>query len=506
MQQAYIMMTAQQVEMLWAEARSCGRAFSMKRGMVMEECYMVREEKKVHVENDLGKDDIRQLVRRIALPSMLAQFVSVLYSIVDRMYIGHIPGFGELALAGVGVCGPVVTMIGSVASLVGMGGAPLMSIRMGEGNKTEARNILANCFFMLCLFSAVLMALVIPLRTPMLLFFGASEATLPYADTYFFYYLLGTPFALLATGMNSFVVAQGFAKKAMTSVVLGAVMNIVLDPILIFAFNMGVQGAAIATVLSQIASCAYVLAFLFGRRVPIPIALKGYSLRIAGRVLGVGLTPFSIIAVDNVMIIALNAVLQRYGGPEEGDLLITVATIVQSFMLVVTMPLGGISGGTQPILSFNFGARQAERVMRAQRRIFLWCLSYTSGMFVLAWIASPLFVRLFTTDAVVAEKAVWAIHACTLALIPLGIEYEIVDGFTAIGLVRFSWSLSFWRKAVYFAALFLLPSWFGVEAVFYAEAVSDVIGPLVSIGVHALVMKRYLALRAAPLENGRLLP
>ena len=435
------------------------------------------------VENDLGRDDIRALVRRIALPSMLAQFVSVLYSIVARMYIGHIPGIGELALAGVGVCGPVVTMIGSVASLVGVGGAPLMSIRMGEGDERGARAILANCFLMICLFSLALMAVVIPLRRPMLMLFGASADTLPYADEYFLYYMTGTVFALLATGLNSFVVAQGFAKKAMTSVVLGAVMNIVLDPVFIFALGMNVRGAAIATVLSQVASCAYVLAFLLGRRAQVPVTFCGYSLKIARRVLALGFTPFSIIAVDNVMIIAMNAVLQRYGGAGQGDLLITVATIVQSFMLVVTMPLGGISGGTQSILSFNYGARRADRVMEAQRRIFLWCLVYTALMFVLARVAGPLFV--------------------TLALIPLGLQYEIVDGFTAIGQVRFSWPLSFWRKAVYFAALFILPAAFGAEAAFYAEAISDVIGPAVSIAVHALAMKKLLARRAMGTPAGQ---
>lgn len=456
----------------------------------------MEETRQSRVENDLGRDDIRQLVRRIAVPSMLAQFVSVLYSIVDRMYIGHIPEVGELALAGVGVCGPVVTMIGSVASLVGMGGAPLMSIKMGEGDTAGARKILANCFVLICVFALVLMAVVIPLRQPMLLFFGASASTLPYADTYFLYYVTGTVFALLATGMNSFVTAQGFARKAMASVLLGAVMNIVLDPVFIFALDMGVAGAAIATVISQAASCAYALCFLLGKRAQIRIERPHLDFAVIRRVLLLGFTPFSIIAVDNAMIIAMNAVLQRYGGASEGDLMVTVATIVQSFMLVVTMPLGGISGGTQPILSFNYGARQVDRVVRAQRHIFLWCLGFTALMFVLARLAGPLFVRLFTTDPLVAEKSVWAIRVCTLALIPLGLQYEIVDGFTAIGQVRYAWPLSFWRKAVYFAALFILPAVWGVEATFYAEAISDVIGPLTSIAVHALVMKKLMARRA----------
>ena len=206
-------------------------------------------------ENDLGKDPIGRLVLRVAVPSMLAQFVNVLYSIVDRMYIGNIAGVGELALAGVGICGPVITMIGSVASLVGIGGAPLMSIRLGEGKKEEARAILANAFLMLCTLSLVLTGILYAIRRPMLLFFGASADTIPYAETYFSCYVAGTIFALLSTGMSQFIICQGYAKIAMFSVVLGAVLNILLDPVFIFVLRMGVAGAAIATVLSQRASC-----------------------------------------------------------------------------------------------------------------------------------------------------------------------------------------------------------------------------------------------------------
>lgn len=451
------------------------------------------------MENDLRRDDVRLLVRRIAIPSMLAQFVSVLYSIVDRMYIGHIPQVGNLALAGVGVCGPVVTLVGSVASLVGMGGSPLMSIRMGEGDDQAARAVLANCFMLLCVFSVALVAVLIPLRQPMLMLFGASETTLSYANEYFTIYLAGTLFALMSTGLNTFVVCQGFARKGMMAVILGAVLNIILDPIFIFALNMGVAGAALATVLSQAASCAYVLIFLFGRHATVRITFGGYSARIIVRVLTLGFSPFAIIAVDNIMIIALNAMLQKYGGAGRGDMLITCATIVQSFMLVVTMPLGGISGGTQGILGFNYGARQPQRVQDAQRHIFRLCLLYTSIMFLIAWIAGGIFTRLFTSDPAIMEKSVWAIHVCTLAIIPLGLQYEVVDGFTAIGQVRYALPLSFWRKAVYFAALFTLPALFGAEAVFFAEPISDVIGPATSVAVHTLCWKKILARRQTDL-------
>lgn len=452
-------------------------------------------------ENDLGKDPIGKLVLRIALPSMLAQFVNVLYSIVDRMYIGNIAGVGELALAGVGVCGPVITMIGSVASLVGIGGAPLMSIRLGEGKQAKAKAILANCFMMLCVLSLVLVAVLFLVKRPMLLFFGASKATIPYADSYFSVYIAGTLFALLATGMSQFIICQGFAKIAMCAVILGAVLNIVLDPIFIFALDMGVAGAAIATVLSQLASCCFVLAFLFGQRPMVSISFGGYSWQVIRRVLVIGLTPFAIIAVDNMMIIAMNTVLQRYGGAVQGDVLVTCATIAQSFMLVVTMPLSGISGGTQAILSYNYGAQQIDRVRAAQRKIFLLCLTYTVCMTAVAWLCGQWFVRLFTSDAAVAQKALWAIRVCTLSLLPLGIQYEIVDGFTAIGQVRFSLPLSFWRKLVYFAALFALPVIWGAQAAFYAEPISDFFGPLVSMIVYLLAMKRVLKKREAKRET-----
>ncbi len=447
------------------------------------------------MENDLGKDNVWKLVWRIAIPSMLGQFVSVFYSIVDRMYVGNIPNVGDLALAGVGVCGPVVTMVGSVAFLVGVGGSPLMSISMGENNMEKARKILANCFLMICVFSVLLMAVVLPLRRPMLMLFGASEATYPYADAYFTTYMFGTLFALIANGMNQFVICQGFAKVGMKSVILGAVLNIVLDPIFIFGLKMGVTGGALATVISQMASAAYVLRFLFSYLVPVRITFGGYDWKIVGKVLTMGFTPFVIIAIDNVMIIAMNAVLQKYGGATNGDMLVTCATIVQSFMLIVTMPLGGISGGTQTILGYNYGARQTQRVKDAQKYIVMLCAGYTAIMFVLARLVGPLFVRLFTQDAMLAEKAVWAIGVCTLAIIPLGVQYELVDGFTAIGKVNISLPLSFWRKLVYFVALFILPAIWGAEAIFYAEPISDVVGPFTTMAVYGLTMNKILKRR-----------
>lgn len=324
------------------------------------------------LENDLGSDPIRGLVLRIAIPSMLAQFVSVLYSIVDRVYIGNIPEVGSLALAGAGVCGPVVTMIGSTAFLVGIGGSPMMSIRMGEKNLAAARKIVANCFLMLCVLAVLLAGGALAVRRPLLLLFGASGTTLPYALDYYTWYLSGTLFALLSTGMNQFIIAQGFAQKGMQSVMVGAVLNIVLDPIFIFGLDLGVRGAAVATVLSQLGSCLFVLKFLFGPVPPVQITFGDYDLRLMGRVLAMGLSPFLIIALDNVMIIALNAVLQKYGGAGQGDMLVAAATIAQSFMLIITMPMGASPGVPAPSWAITSG-RASRSASRRHRSIFSSC-------------------------------------------------------------------------------------------------------------------------------------
>ena len=448
-------------------------------------------------ENDLGKDPIRSLVLRVALPSMLAQFVSVFYSIVDRMYIGNIPEIGDTALAGVGICGPIVTLVGAFAFLVGVGGAPLMSIRLGEGNRSAAERILANCFLMLLLLSAVLTAASLLLREKLLMWFGASPVTFPYANAYITIYLMGTVFALLSSGLNQFIVCQGFANAAMRSVLLGAVLNIALDPVFIFLLDMGVRGAALATVLSQMASCAYVLLFLFGRRPPVRITFGGYRLKIVRSVLTVGLTSFLIIAMDNVMIIAMNTLLQRYGGAGEGDMLVTCATIMQSFMLMVTMPLGGITGGTQSILGFNYGARRPDRVLEAQRYIALLCIAFTAVFFLVAQLIPQAFVLIFTRDPAYVSMASRAIRIFTLGIIPMGLQYTIVDGFTGMGVVRASLPLSFWRKGLYFVSLFVLPALFGAQAVFFTGPIADFGGTAVSVTVYLLTIKRILGRRTA---------
>ena len=446
-------------------------------------------------ENNMGKDSIPRLVVRIAVPSMLAQFISVLYSIVDRMFVGNIHDSGDLALAGVGICGPVVTMVGAFAFLVGIGGAPLMGISLGEGRKERATQILSNCFSLLCGIALVVTVLALALKGPMLRLFGASAVTYPYANRYFTVYICGTIFALLATGMNQFIISQGYAKAGMISVMVGAILNVALDPIFIFVLDMGVVGAALATVISQAVSAAFVLYFL-RKKSAVPLVLSQPVLSVIVRVLKLGFAPFVIIAVDSVMIIAMNALLQRHGGAE-GDALITCNTIVQSFMMVMTMPLGGISGGTQGILSYNYGAGNSSRVRQAQKYIIGLCVAYTALLFVLARTAGSFFVNLFTTDPVLNAQACRAIRICTLAAIPLGVQYAVVDGFTGMGQVQVSLPLSVWRKTVYFVAVFLLPGTLGANMIFYAEPIADILGPMVAIPVQLIIGKRILQRREA---------
>ena len=451
--------------------------------------------------NDLGRDPILPLVLKLAIPTMLAQLVSVLYSIVDRMYIGNIPAVGDLALAGVGVCGPIVTLVASFASLVGLGGSPIMAMRMGEGNREEAHSILWNCFALLTGLSLALTAVFLLLKDLLLMWFGASPATFPYADQYLTIYLSGTFFALLSTGMNSFLICQGFSGLGMATVMLGAVMNIILDPIFIFALDMGVAGAALASVLSQAASCAFVLWSLLRNKTPVPLRKRPLSWPVAKRALTFGLSPFLIIATDSILLIILNSVLQRYGGPGEGDALVTCATIVQSYFLLITMPMGGITLGCQPIISFNYGAGQTDRIRKAMKCIVGLCLLFCAFMLLMTHLASPLFVSLFTKSEILAPRSVRLIKVFTMGILFLGVQYPLVDETTALGQVRMALFCSLFRKGIFTAALFLLPFFFGAEATFFAEPLADVVAATNTTILFARFFPRTLAFRERELSE-----
>lgn len=428
--------------------------------------------------NDLGNDPIIRLVLRLALPTMLAQFVSVLYSIVDRMYIGA--GVSDIALAGVGVCGPITTLLVSFATLIGLGGSPIMAMRMGANEPKEAQHILNNAFLMLLGLSAVLTVTFLLLKDSLLMWFGASEITFPYANTYLTIYIIGTLFALLSAGMNSFLICQGFSGLGMLTVLLGAVLNIALDPLFIFTFRMGVAGAAVATVLSQMASCAFVLFALRSKKMPVRLGIHGLSPTIMLQIIRFGLSPFLIIATDSVLLIVLNATIQRYGGPGEGDILVTCATIVQSYLLIISMPMGGITLGSQPVVSFNFGAAKTDRILKAIKTVLGLCLLFCAIMMVVTHTLSPLFVRLFTSNPEIIERSVRYIKIFTCMIIPLAVQYALVDETTAMGYLRLALFCSLFRKTSFLVAVLLLPRFLGAEAVFFSEPIVDVMAAVLS--------------------------
>jgi Na+-driven multidrug efflux pump len=334
------------------------------------------------------------------------------------------------------------------------------------------------------------------------MWFGASEATFPYANTYMTIYTAGTFFALMASGLNYFINCQGFPMIGMATVLIGAISNLILDPIFIFGFQLNVAGAALATVLSQFLSCCFALVFLLGKRIPIRITFGQYSLRIMGRIVYLGFSPFLILATDNLILILMNTVLQRDGGPSQGDLLITCATIAQSYLQMITAPMIGISGGTQAVLSYNYGAAKIERIRLAESVILKMMLAFTGIMFLLSRVVPPYFVRLFTAQAEYQSVSVWAIKASTLMIIPLSFQYVFVDGLTALERPKTALALSIFRKSVYTAALILLPHWFSARTAFYAEPISDILSAVLSTTVFLLILEKHLEKRKKTVEGG----
>ena len=441
---------------------------------------------------NLGKAPVRTLVLQLAIPSMTAQFVNVLYSIIDRMYIGHISENGALALAGAGICGPIVTLLTSFGTLVGIGGSITMGIRMGEKNHKKAEQVLANSFLMLSIFSVLLTVSFLLLKDKLLMLFGASGVTFPFANTYLTIYTTGTFFALMATGLNYFINCQGFPLVGMFTVLIGAGCNILSDPIFIFGFHMGISGAAIATVISQILSCIFAMTFLLGKKVPVKITFGQYNLKVIRKILSLGFSPFLILATDSLILIFMNTVLQKYGGASQGDMLITCATIAQSYLLLITSPMIGISGGTQAILSYNYGARCVHRVKDAERNILGVMLIFTTIMFLLSRFIPRYFVLLFTTDPQYIRFSVWVIRTYTLMIIPLSFQYVFVDGLTALECPKTGLALSVTRKSLFVISAAVLPSFFGAKAAFFAEPVADGISSVLSTIVFLLLINRHL--------------
>ena len=442
------------------------------------------------MENKMGTMPMPKLMITMSLPIMISMLVQALYNIVDSMFVARL---SQDALAAVSLCYPVQTIMIAIACGTGVGFNTLLSRCLGERNTDKANQVVLHGLMIALVNWLLFVVLGFLLARPFLMLFSGQENVIDMGVVYLQICTTLSFGIFIQITYERILQASGQPVYNMIMQGIGALVNIVLDPIFIFGLHMGVSGAAVATVISQMASCAFVLRTLFGKNMPVRITFGGYSWRLIRRVLTIGFTPFIIIAMDNVMIITMNAILQKYGGAERGDLLITCATIAQSFMLVVTMPLGGITSGTQAVLAYNFGAGKTDRVKSAQKYIFILAAAYTALLFVLARTIGGLFVRLFTADPIVAAEALRAIRIFTLAIIPLAFQYEIVDGFTGLGQVQVALPLSFFRKGAYFVSLFLLPAMFGAEAAFYAEPVSDILGPIASVIVYLTSMKKVLA-------------
>ncbi|MDY2821721.1 MAG: MATE family efflux transporter [Oscillospiraceae bacterium] len=424
----------------------------------------------------LGTQPVGKLLFKLSLPTVIAQIVNMLYNIVDRIYIGHMPGDGSLALTGVGVCLPIIMIISAFAAFVSAGGAPRASISMGKGDNGSAEKILGGCFFMQIIISAVLTALLLIFDRDLLLAFGASENTIEYAVDYMNIYAIGTVFVQLTLGMNAFITAQGFANIGMVTVMIGAVSNIVLDPIFIFGLHMGVRGAALATIISQCVSCVWVVAFLFGKKTI--LRLKAKNLFVSPKIIlpciTLGLATFIMQSSESVISVCFNSSLLKYGG----DIAVGAMTILTSVMQFAMLPLNGISQGSQPILSYNYGAGNSERVKKTFRLLLAVCLTYSSLLWGFIELFPQGFARMFSSDAALIDFTAHALRIYCAVLCLFGIQMSCQMAFVSIGSALCSISVAVVRKFVLLLPLiYIMPAFVADKTmgVYMAEPVADVI-------------------------------
>lgn len=427
-------------------------------------------------QNDFSKGSIPRNILTLAAPMTLAQLINVLYSVVDRMYLGRLPG--HLALTGLGLTMPIISILMGFANLCGMGGAPLCSICRGRGETEEAERIMGNSFTLLMIFGALITAVFLLLKRPMLYLFGASDATFPYADAYLTIYLCGTLFVMIGLGMNPFINAQGFGKIGMMTVGLGAVVNIVLDPIFIFALDMGVQGAALATVIAQSCSAVWVLKFLTGKRAI--LRLRFSCLRLSAqrvkKILSLGLAGFFMNLTNSLVQVVCNATLQSYGG----DLYVGAMTIINSIREVVSMPIQGLSNGAQPVLGYNYGAGEPGRVRHGIRFTSAVVAIYSAAVWAMIMLGPEFLIRLFSTEQALLEVSVPALRIYFSMFVFMSLQMAGQSAFTSLGRSKNAIFFSLLRKAIINAPLtLLLPALgLGTNGVFIAEAISQCVGGL----------------------------
>ncbi|MBS6007518.1 MAG: MATE family efflux transporter [Clostridium baratii] len=441
---------------------------------------------------NLGEGKVSSLLFKLALPAIIAQLVNVLYNIVDRIFIGRIPN-GEIAMAGVGVAFPIIMIVSAFSALIGMGGAPIAAIKMGAKDNDEAEKIMSNSFSMLIIIGAILTVVFLVFKEPILYAFGASDKTINYAIDYLTLYLIGTVFVQIALGMNPFVNTQGFAKTGMLTVMIGAVINIVLDPIFIFIFNMGVKGAALATVCGQLVSALWVLKFLFGKTSVLKIRKKYLvpKVNVILPVIALGVSPFIMQGTESLVIIIMNNQLSIYGG----DLAIGAMTIMSSIMQIVMLPLMGLSQGAQPIISYNYGAKKMERIKATFKLLLISCLVYTGVMWALLMIVPKMFVLIFNNNPNLVEITSWSIKIYFAGVIMFGAQIACQQTFLALGQAKTSLILALLRKIILLIPLaFILPNFFeeGLKGVLMAEPVADILAATITVICFIIFYKKKL--------------
>ena len=425
--------------------------------------------------NDLGNDPVPQLLLRLAVPAVTAQVVNALYNIVDRMYLGHMKPDGDLAITGVGVAFAIIMFISALSALVGMGGGSRAAIRTGEGRPDQAEEILGNCTLLILLISAVVMAVFLPLQRPMLLMMGADGETIGYAVNYLTIYLCGTVFVQISLALNNFITTQGFSTISMLTVIIGAVTNIVLDPIFIFGMNMGVQGAALATIIAQAVSAIWVLAFLTGKRTRLKIRLKYLRLnpKVLLPVVAIGVSPFIMQSTESLVNISFNASLLKYGG----NTYVGAMTICSSIMQVLSMIFQGMTQGAQPIVGYNYGAGNLDRVRKTFRLLITVGVIYSITGWLLIQLFPHAFVALFNDKPELVEAAVWALRIYLACFFMLGVQFSCQQTFVALGQAKVSLFLALLRKIILLIPLiYILPHIITgdqVFAVYLAEPVAD---------------------------------
>lgn len=440
----------------------------------------------------LENEKISTLLISLAIPSILAQLTTLIYNLVDRIYIGRLPN-SSLAIAGIGLCTSIITIITAVTNLFGRGGAPLASIRLGEKNTEEAQKILGNCFKSLMITSIIIIVILNLFGTQILMLFGASENTLDYALQYLRIYSWGTIFAQLSVGLNYFINAQGFAKYGMFTLLLGGILNIILDPVFIFLFDMGVAGAAVATVISQFVSCLWVFGFFFGKKTMLRLTKKSlkFDLNVMKRVFGLGLSPFFMSSTEGILQVSFNRQLLFYGG----DIAVSAMTIMMSMSQILSLPMEGIAQATQPIISYNYGAGKYDRVKKTISLALKAALTYSIVGVLLMELFPSLFVQLFANDPELVELASWMLRVYVFGFIIMGANSTFQQTYTSLGFGKRSFFFAFYRKIILLIPLiYFLPNVIsnGVLAVMLAEPISDLLTTITNSFSFKSFIKKHL--------------